>query len=448
METLLANRRVLIPAGVIIVVVIIVLIMVMGGGDDDEAAQLEIWTTQDGAAAKDQGNQVAVDSQGDIVMVGYTTNQTLEGQSFVAKYDSEGTEIWKTFYGPPLASFFRALALALDPQDNILVADHWGNLGRLVKFDPSGVELWTREVSITISSNERAWAVATDDQGNAYVVGGTENEFPGETSGRSQDIYIRKYDPEGNHVWTDQFSSQSATLAEGVGADFAQGVAVHGQSVYVVGQVDGTLPGQTRPDWEGNPQADAFIVKYDLDGNQAWPPIQWGTNRLDEIVGVGVDSSGMVYVAGTSGAFPDQTILRGGFVRKFDPDGKEFLWTRQFEGVGIRGTRGSAESTRADGMTVAPNGDVYVVGRVAGTLPDQKSVGGQDAFVYRYDADGNVVWTQQFGTDQADASRGVVVQGSQFVYVTGETTGQFPGHVNSGRADYFIRKLSQEPLTE
>ena len=262
METLLANRKVLIPAGVVIVAVIIVLIVVMGGGDDDSAAQLEIWTEQFGAPGTDQGNQVALDSQGDIVMVGYTTNpipqgqsQTPQGQSFLAKYDSEGTEKWKTFFGPPAAEFFRALALALDPQDNIFVADHWGNLGRLVKFNSSGVELWSRQVSVETSSNERAWAVAADDQGNAYVVGGTENEFPGETSGRSQDVYIRKYDPEGNHVWTDQFSSVTATAAEGVGADFAQGVAVMGRYAYVADTgsglhvVDVSTPASPRIVW-------------------------------------------------------------------------------------------------------------------------------------------------------------------------------------------------------
>ena len=456
METLRANQKGIIVIGAIFATLVLLYFFLPGSGDDADTGvgggssgpQLDmLWTVMDGADAIDQARGAAVDSQGNIVMVGYT------GQSFVAKYDSEGTLLWEKPFGPLAAEFYRALSMALDSDDNIFLADHWGNLGRLVKFSPDGDELWSREVTIMTSSNERAWAVDVDSEGNAYVVGGTEGVFPDEPegpdgNGRSQDVYIAKYDSEGNLIWVDQWSSQVLTLPgssmlEGVGRDYAQGVVVSGESVYVAGQVDGTLPGETRPNWDGNPQADAFIVKYDLDGNMMWDPRQFGSNRLDEVVGIGADTAGNVYVAGTGGTFvgqPDLVSSRGIYIRKFSPDGEE-VWTKQLEGEG--GARYS-ETIRADGMTVAPNGDVYVVGRVSGNLPGNATLGGQDSFVVRYNTDGNLVWSQQFGTDYSDESRGVALDGTESVYVTGQTTGAFSGQVNNGRKDYFIAKFSQD----
>ena len=60
----------------------------------------------------------------------------------------------------------------------------------------------------------------------------------------------------------------------------------------------------------------------------------------------------------------------------------EIEWVRQFGGVGP-----AFDSAAA----VAAEGSVYVAGRTSGTLPGQTSAGVTDAFVRKYDADGNEV---------------------------------------------------------
>jgi len=46
---------------------------------------------------------------------------------------------------------------------------------------------------------------------------------------------------------------------------------------------------------------------------------------------------------------------------------------------------------------------VYVSGYAVGALPGQTNAGGGDAFLRKYDVNGNEVWTRQFGA-QANAN--------------------------------------------
>ena len=103
----------------------------------------------------------------------------------------------------------------------------------------------------------------------------------------------------GDIEWLRQFSGFSPALAR------TRAVASDGLYVYVVGEVDGTLPGQTS---DGG--LDAFVRKIILAGNELGT-CQVGTSGLDAAYGVAADGSG-VYVAGnTSGTLPGQTEHRG-----------------------------------------------------------------------------------------------------------------------------------------
>src|SRR3989454_283435 len=115
-------------------------------------------------------------------------------------------------------------------------------------------------------------------------------------------------------------------------------------------------------------------------------------------VGIAVDASG-VYVAGSiNGTLPGQT---------------------------------SAGSCDASG--------VYVAGLTWDALPGQTSAGSGDAFLRKYDASGNVLWTRQFGSSDFDQADNVAVDASG-AYVAGVTAGAFPGQTSAGSADAFVIK--------
>jgi hypothetical protein len=86
--------------------------------------------------------------------------------------------------------------------------------------------------------------------------------------------------------------------------DNAEDVFADSSGVYVVGLTDGTFSGQTN---EGGD--DVFIRKYNSDGDEVWTR-QFGTSGADFARGVSADSSGGVYVAGsTEGTFLGETSL-------------------------------------------------------------------------------------------------------------------------------------------
>ncbi len=206
-------------------------------------------------------------------------------------------------------------------------------------------------------------------------------------------------------------------------------MAVDGSgNVYVAGYTTRTLPGQTF----GGGLTDAFLRKYDATGNEVWTR-QFGTSSTDLAYGVVADGLGNVYVAGyTTGTLPGQTSAGDpdAFVRKYDATGNQ-LWTRQF---------GSPGGDEALGVAVDGLGNVYVAGHTGGTLPGQTSAGGLDAFVRKYDATGNQLWTSQFGRSGNDIARGVVADGLGNVYVAGVAYGTLPGQTSAGGGDSFVRK--------
>src|SRR5262249_54190957 len=241
------------------------------------------------------------------------------------------------------------------------------------------------------------------------VVGFANSTLPGQTS--IGGAFVRKYDSDGNELWTRQFGSGFA--------DEATAVAVDGSAVYVAGFALGALPGQTSAGGD-----DAFVRKYDTAGNELWTR-QFGTPGSDQVTGVAADAAG-VYLSGfASGTLPGQTGAGGqdAFVRHYDADGN-VLWTSQF---------GTASMDSATGIVVDASG-VYVSGFTGGTLTGQTSAGDDDAFLRKYDASGTALWTRQFGSGGADQATGVAI-GATGVYVAGFTGDALPGKTCAGSQD-------------
>ena len=283
------------------------------------------------------------------------------------------------------------------------------------KYDLSGNEVWTRQFG-TAGSDLLA-GVSADGSG-VYVVGTTDGALPGQSHAGAIDAFVRKYDSSGNEVWTRQLGTASN--------DVANSLSLDASGVYVGGFTGGALPGQISAG-----DADAFVRKYDVNGRELWT-LQFGTQGIDSVTSGGLfaDVSGL-YVAGdTTGALPGEANAGGSdvFVRKFDVFGKG-QWTRQFGGSDFDLARGIAVDARG----------IYVGGFTLGVLPGQSSAGGRDAFVRKYDLNGNEQWTRQFGTASLDHGHAVSSQAGS-VYVFGRTDGAFPGQTSGGSTDAFVRK--------
>ena len=300
-------------------------------------------------------------------------------------------------------------------------------------------------------------SLALDDMGNLYAVGGIGVALPGQTySGGITDVFVRKYNSQGEELWTRQFGTS--------GHDSAS-VAVDGAGdVYLAGVVSGALPGH--PLVGGD--TDLFARKYDSEGNELWTrqlgtqgagpaglgevygqlrkldregnerwAREFGTQAADESRSVAVDGMGNPYVSGmTRGTFPGQTPSGGrfdSFLRKYDSEGNE-LWTRQFG------------PSFEQGLALDRAGNPYVVGRAQAALTGQTFLGGRsDAFVRKYDGEGRELWTRQLGTGAGDNLNALVVGHAGAAYGVGEVGAPLRGHrFKGGRTDSFMRKYDSE----
>lgn len=229
-------------------------------------------------------------------------------------------------------------------------------------------------------------------------------------------------------VWALQFATSFAEDANGVTIDDAG-------SIYVVGQTGGVLAGQTR----GGGNTDAYVAKYDRDGNERWVR-QFGGVGEDSALAATVDSIGNLYVVGQSpGELPGRLFVggvSGAFVRKYTGDGDE-LWIRQF---------GTQVSAIANGVAVDAAGNVYVAGQVEGALPGQPHFGNNDAFVRAYDGSGRELWTRQFGAPGGDFALDVAADEAGSVYVVGWSRRevQRPGRPSAVEMTAFARKYDRD----
>ena len=333
-----------------------------------------LWATQIGTSEGDYGGGIAVDGGGNSYITGHTDGDL----------------------GGPNQGFYDAFVVACDS---------------------GGTVQWSRQIGT--SDDDEGRGIAVDGSGNSYITGVTYGNLGGPNQGPpgTRDAFIAKCDSGGTVQWTRQIGSIAEDAAFGIAVDAS------GNS-YISGFTYGDLGG---PNQGG---ADAFIVACDSGGTVQWTR-QIGTTAGDIALGIALDGSGNIYIAGaTTGDLggPNQGDIDA-FVVKYDSAGTE-QWIRQI------GTTGwdSASDVAVDG-----SGNVFITGPTEGDLGGPHQGGRRDAFVVKYDSGGTEQWIRQMGTSDGDWGNGIAVDGSGNSYIVGPTYGDLGGP-NQGGMDAFIIK--------
>ena len=416
-----------------------------------------LWTRQFGTRHDEDAAGLAVDASGNVFVTGSTSGQ-LPGQTsfgfsdaWVRKYDDAGNEVWTRQFGASEEGADSGEGAAVDSQGNLLVVGRTAKAlsgtsagsfdGYLRKYSGDGNELFT--VQFGTAGRDQAMRVAVDGEDNAYVLGETRGEFEGQTNAGKEDVFLAKFDSSGEQVWLKQFGTEDTDTSEDL---FAAG-----DYVYVAGSTLGELDPTVTKTARDN---DAYIMKIDSSGEQVWVrQFGGGEAQSDAAFAVAVDGDGNVLVAGrTSGELPDQSTWGGfdAFLRKYDAEGT-VLWTEQFGS-----DQGLLDSDTAFGVAVDSDGNTYVTGTTEGHLPGMTAFRAGDVWLRKYDPDGEDTWTRQFGSDEVESGQRVVVT-ADAVYVAGTTTGELPGLAEDSMCldklkpealcklqDPFIRKASNE----
>ncbi len=121
----------------------------------------------------------------------------------------------------------------------------------LARYDGNGNRLWVRQLNLP--GQDFAGRVAADPLGGAFITGSVATALPGETSAGQLDAFIAYYNENGDLLWKDQFGSDKADNAYGIGADGLGSVYVGG---YTWGNVFGANHGGASDPY------DALLVRY------------------------------------------------------------------------------------------------------------------------------------------------------------------------------------------
>ena len=384
-----------------------------------------LWTLQFGTVENDIPGGVAVDGGGRIVVAG-TTRGDLVGSNagardaFVRVYTADRAVAWTRQFGTAAEEI--NARVAVDAEGNVIVAGSTqgalvgtsagGDDGFVRKFDPDGQTLWTHQFGT--AGNDLIVAVAVEACGGIVVAGTTTGDLGGSPAA-VQDAFVRRLTPGGTEAWTVQFGSG----AEDMVADVATGP---GGRIAVVGGTLGDLQGTNAGDY------DAFVRVLEANGGEAWTR-QFGTAQADLLRRVAFDAAGRVIVVGDTDGTLGATSAGGRdvFVRILDAAGT-VAWTRQF---------GSDASDYVAGLAVDADDRIVVAGQTFGAVAGGNA-GGTDAFVAKLATDGRIDWTRQFGTASHDVSHGVAVGADGQAIVVGSTGGNLEG-ASAGGDDVFLR---------
>lgn len=468
-------------------------------------AQNFVWAKTFGGTSYDDWRATAIDASGNVIAVGsfsgtvdfdpgpgvFNLTATTGGDDiFIQKLTSAGNFVWARRVGTTTSEV--ASDVITDGSSDIYIV---GSYNGTVDFDPNlttfnltsagnsdcymlklsstGAFVWAKSMGGTGAD----WATGIDINAatlELYVTGtyvGTADFNPSATVNNlvvygAQDIFIGKYDVNGNYVW--------ATSMGGSLGDYGGDIKVNatGTSVFTTGQFSGTgadmSPNCSCGLVNSSGASDIYVVKLGAAtaGFQALA-IMGGTSS-ESGQGITLDAADNVYISGQfSGACdmdpgPLTNALGsvGGadaFITKLT-SALNYVYAKQIGGL---------NSQSAIEVVLDPIGNIYTTGSfdditdfdpsTTTSYTIQTNGTNSDCYVLKLDNSGNFVWAKTFGSNgigdygsdiDLDTQGNVYTIGSFWSTVDFDPSAAISNSTAVGLSDGYIHKLSCTlPLT-
>ncbi len=432
------------------------------------------WADSSGGASYDYSTAIAADKTGNIYIAGefrgtanfdsLTLNSVTPAFSdaCLVKYNFGGNAVWARNLGG--SNTDSAKAVVTDPAGNIYITGDFrvtagfgtntlNSAGAedmfIAKYDPAGNLLWVRKGGGTGHEFGLSLAAGTNYCYLAGVYQTTAN-FSGTNlnSAGNYDIYIAKYDGDGNLLWIRSAGGTSDDRALGIATDNQGRCRITG---YITSSsaAFGSLTVTNATAFF----SDAFAACYDSNGNPVWAS-RFGGSGSERGVSVATDGGGNSYIAGTftstdmpgTAGFLANLGANDLFILKLDASGN-MLWSRAAGGLG---------DDIAASIAVDSSGNCHITGSYpdavtfgSTTLTNTGLPGTLDGYLAKYDTSGNFVWAKSIRGSDDESAVAVATDNADNVYVTGSFTSASANFdsittTNSGNYDMFMGRIVTE----
>ncbi|MHA2296879.1 MAG: SBBP repeat-containing protein [Candidatus Hodarchaeales archaeon] len=357
-----------------------------------QANQVEIedyvYGTYFGGTDEDQIRDVAIDSQGDIVVIGstYTINfpvlnafqdsyggngeiddhhlRWYGGDGIVAKFNATGQLLWSTYLGGDRNDCARHVVI--DASDNIIVIGNTNStdfpvtddayqstyVGGFIdifitKFAPNGSLIYSSYFGGT--DYEEPGDLTLDSSGNLVITGGTGSiDFPltadavDNTITGDNEAFFTILGPDFSLVYSTFFGGSEHEGGDDIAIDGQGNIIVTG---YTMSQ-DFPITDDAYQDTINGTERDFFIAKFSSDYQLTYATY-FGGSHMDDCFGLAVDSAGNIILTGrtwsidypTANAYQDNigAITEDGvdgFITKLSADGQELVYSTYLGDVG------------------------------------------------------------------------------------------------------------------
>ncbi|MES2764753.1 MAG: SBBP repeat-containing protein [Bacteroidota bacterium] len=416
------------------------------------------WAKSAGGQGNDYSYGTTTDNDGNLYITGRMTSPSatfgtfvLNGKGaedvFIAKYDKSGNVIWARSAGGD--SLDESYSIVYDKIGNIYITGifkspsiTFGNITLLnewpgkenifvAKYDINGNVIWAK--SAGSNGVDIAFNAAVDNVGNIYITGYFKSQTitfgnfilkRDTTSADNHNMFLVKYDINGNVQWAHSADESSGSVAQNVTTDTFG-------NIYVTGYFKNTSIVFDTITLQSRGKNDLFIVKYDSNGQVKWAKSAGGNSKETSMIfsrGITADKNGNVYLTGefygTSISFGDSTFssenntnyLVNYFIVKYDSSG------------GVKWANTTTGDMNVSGYNIHMDitGHPWVVGYYSGqsiTLGSTKLINTKgifyDIFIAKYDSIGNILLAKSVGGTNSDFGFGITSDSSGSIFITG-----------------------------
>ncbi|NHK31296.1 MAG: hypothetical protein FK730_08085 [Asgard group archaeon] len=293
----------------------------------------------------------------------------------------------------------------------------------LTRFVANGSLFWSTYLGGSKLDNSYCISVAYD--GSCFITGNTNSsDFP------TKNAYDSAFNGGYLDIYVAKFSSNGSllwsTYLGGSDTDYAASIAVaHDGSCFVIGDTRSKdFPIKNAYDSTHNGSREAFVSKFDTNGSLLWSTYLGGSYN-DFAGDVAVTEDGSCYVTGIT--YSEDFPIMNAFDSTYNGDLDAFITKFSAQGEILWSTfLGGIYWDDALGIAAAMDGSCYVTGFTILDFPIQNAYDSTyddwgDAFVTKFAANGTLLWSTFLGGNDIDRGRDIVTTIDGSCYVIGET---------------------------